>query len=133
MKFASIWIIIDNNKRLLLIKRSYKSKIYPSLWAIPWWRWNENESPEDIVIREIKEEVWLNFEPENLYLEEISEIWWIITKIHKFLWKHSWTIIIQENECDWYGWYNYDEIKKLDLAFNHLELVECLKNDWIIF
>lgn len=132
MRLASSWIIIDNKKRILLTKRSNYTKAFPWFWTIPWWRWNEWENPEQVVIREIKEEIWLDFKPTKLFHNCIVKHSWNDINSNRFLWEYSWKIDIQEEEVDWYAWYTYEETKNLQIAFNHRETIEMLKNESLI-
>jgi ADP-ribose pyrophosphatase YjhB (NUDIX family) len=132
MRNAASWIIIDKYKRILLTKRSNYTKAFPFYWTLPWWRWEPLENPKDIVIREIKEEVWLDFKPTKLYFSCIMENSWEDTKSHRFLWEWLWSIKIQMEEADWYAWYSYEEIKNLKIAFNYKEMIEMLYKDWLI-
>ncbi len=129
MEKASIWIIIDENKRILLIKRSNYTKNFPHYWTIPWWRWTDSETLEEIVIREVKEETGLNFKPIKLYNKSWEINFW---EANRFLWTWEWKINIQEEEADWYAWYTYEETKKLKIAFNYRETIEHLFRDWLI-
>jgi len=122
------WILIDKFWRSLLIKRKYNKRSNPNYRAYPWW-WNEeNETMEETTIREVKEEVWLDFKPTKLFLENIN---WK-NHLFRYLWEYSWKIIIQEEECDWYWWFSYDEIKKLKISSNMRDLVEKLYSEWLI-
>lgn len=132
MKLSAWWVIIDNEKRILLIKRSAYTNMFPHHWGIPAWRWEEWETPEQIVIREVFEEVWLIFEPIQLYLDWIWEHSWNPINYNRFLWNWSWKVNIQDKECDWYAWYTYEETKNLKIAFNYREMIEKLFNDWFI-
>jgi 8-oxo-dGTP pyrophosphatase MutT (NUDIX family) len=120
------WIIIQD-KRVLLIKRSQNKKVAPNLGAFPWWKQELNETNEETTIREVKEEVWLDFEIEKLFekfLDERGSYHYI------FLWKTSWKIVLQIEECDGYGWFSYEEIKYLEIVFK--DVIEKLKMDGLI-
>jgi 8-oxo-dGTP pyrophosphatase MutT (NUDIX family) len=122
MKKVWSWILIDEIKRVLLIKRKYTKKNKPNFWSFPGW-WNENnETIEETAIREVKEEVWLDFYPTELFDEHIS---WDY-HLFKYLWKYSWKIIVQEEECDWYWWFSYEEVKKLLISEHMNDLIEKL-------
>jgi ADP-ribose pyrophosphatase YjhB (NUDIX family) len=83
MKNICHWIIIES-KRILLIKRSKDKRNFANFWAFPWW-WQElNETPEETTIREVKEEVWLDFEIERLFSQKIEEERWLFVD---YLWK----------------------------------------------
>ncbi len=126
------WIIIKN-KRILLIKRAINKEYEPEFWSFPWW-WNENgETIEETAIREVKEEVWLDFYNLKLFKEDTvkSKIWSYY--VCKFLWEWKWKISIQEEECDWYWWFSYNETKKLKINKNVAEILEKLREEGIIW
>jgi len=58
--------IILKDKKILLIKRSNYTKVYPDFWACPGGRAEPNETAEQNVIREVKEEVNLDFTPTEI-------------------------------------------------------------------
>lgn len=132
MRPAGTWIIIDDNKRILLLKRSDYTSSFPYHWTMPWGRWEVWENPEEIVVREIKEETWLNFNPTRLYYDSKQENSWEMTHAHRFLWEWSWNIQIQEEEALWYAWYTYEEAITLKIAFDYADIIEKLHNDWLL-
>lgn len=118
-------ILIDELWRILLIKRKYNKKNFPNFWAFPWWNIEKNETLEDWVIREVKEEVWLNFEVWKLYdLYQTKDY-----DYYKFLWNFTWNILIQEIECDWYWWFSYEETKNLHTFGKIQEILQRLNLD----
>jgi 8-oxo-dGTP diphosphatase len=121
-----VWIII-NEWRVLLIKRS-KNLQMPNLWAFPWWRQDEWETPEETTIREVKEEVWLDFKVERLYNYEESEK----ANYYDFLWIWNWNIALQIEECDWYGWFTFEETKYLPIHEKMKMTIEKLNKDELI-
>jgi 8-oxo-dGTP pyrophosphatase MutT (NUDIX family) len=110
MQIISSGIIIKEN-RILLIKRSKNKPLNanPNYWSLPWWRSENNETPFDTVIREVREEVWLHFTPKEVF----HEFEWPYNNFYSFLWDVTWQILLQEEECDGYAWYTYDETKEL--------------------
>ena len=118
MKKIWTWIIIEN-KRILLIKRKYNKKSNPNFWAFPWWRNESNETMEETAIREVKEEVWLNFIPTKLFEYNKNDT----IHFHRYLWKYSGNIKIQDEECDWYWWFTYDETNKILISENMKNLL----------
>lgn len=110
MKIIWAWLIVKE-KRILMIKRSKNKDInnFPNYWSFPWWRHENNETPEETAIREVKEEIWVDF----FITRTLDEYKTEYTSFHHFLWDYSWTIILQEEECDWYGWFTYEETKKM--------------------
>lgn len=132
MRPAWTWIIIDEYKRILLLKRSNYTRAFPHYWTMPGWRWEAWENPEDIVIREVQEETWLSFSPNKLYCTNETENSGEIVHAHRFLWSWKWKMNIQEEEADWYAWYTYEETKSLKIAFDYPNIIEKLYSDWLI-
>ena len=56
MHFASKAIIFSNNKYLLQLRDNKKNILYPNHWALFGGRFKKNESAEECLIREIREE-----------------------------------------------------------------------------
>lgn len=132
MKYWAAWIIINDKKQILLLKRSDYNRSFSHHWTIPWWRWKQSETPEQIAVREVKEEIWLDFNPTILFQTWIlNHPEWAIKK-HLFLWNYSWEIKASPTETEWYGWFHYDEARILPIAFDYLEVIELLhKKDHI--
>jgi ADP-ribose pyrophosphatase YjhB (NUDIX family) len=127
------WWAIIKDKKLLLEKRTANKKNYPNFWTFPAWILEEtDENLEATAIREIKEEVNLDFTPTKKlwFYETIKDdniiIWFI------FLWNWKWKIKIQESEVSKVWWFNYEETKKLDMAYFYNETIEDLYNLWLI-
>ena len=99
--------------------------MFPDYWAIPWWNHENDETAEETTIREVKEEVWLDFIPNHLFLEEINENY----HFHRYIWEHSWEIKIQVEECDWYWWFNLEESLALKINENMVNIFNKLKEE----
>lgn len=128
MKHAvASWIIIDSLWRVLLIKRKYNKKDLPNYWSFPGGKVEINETIEDAVVREVKEEVGLDFMIGGLYIQEE----WEYNVFYRFLWTFQWDITIQHEECDGYGWFHYDELKQLLLYSRIQNVLDSLKKDAI--
>lgn len=122
------WILIDPLWRVLLIKRKYNKKDLPNYWAFPGWKVENWEETEDAVIREIKEETWLDFKVQQLYLQEE----WEYTIFYRFLWSHTGNLKIQDEECDGYGWFFYNETENLLINTNIRQIIDSLYNKELI-
>jgi 8-oxo-dGTP diphosphatase len=120
--------IILKDKKILLIKRSNYTKIYPGFWACPGGRAEPNETAEQNVIREVKEEVNLNFTPTEI----LATATWKNRFLYRFLGSWSGTIKIQEEEVTDFGWFNYKEAKQLALAFDYGEVIELIHQKGLI-
>ena len=114
--------IILKEQKILLLKRSNYTKIYPGFWACPGGRAELSETAEQNVIREVKEEVNLNFKPTEI----LTTATWQNRFLYRFLGTWSGTIKIQEEEVTDYGWFTYEEAKKLELAFDYPHVLDLL-------
>jgi len=120
--------IILKEQKILLIKRSNYTKIYPGFWACPGGRAEPNETAEQNAIREVKEEVNLNFKPTKI----LTTATWQNRFLYRFLGTWSGTIKIQEEEVTDFGWFTYEEAKKLELAFDYGEVIELIYQKGLI-
>ncbi len=125
MKKSATWVILREDKKFLLIKRSNEARNYHWHWFFPGWMSEPWETPEQNVIREIFEEVGLEYFPEKLIHEYKNE------KVERtrFIWKATWQVKIQVEECDWFGWFSYEEALKLPIAFEWVEHIHHLKEN----
>jgi len=137
MKKVSIcsWIIVDEIWRILLIKRKYDKKYFSNYWSFPWGHHEEWETLEQGAIREVKEEVGLDFEIEKSFhkLERYSvDDGEKLVSHHYYLWKINWEIKIQEEECDGYAWFTYEETKNLKISNHTQDVLEKLYLERVI-
>ena len=120
MVIASSATIIKD-KKILLIKRSNYNEVFPEHWAFPGGKAEDNESPEDNVIREIKEEINLEFEPTELLKKDQYKD----RELYRFYGTWSGEVQIQEEVADW-NWFSYKDAIKLKLVFDNREVIEIL-------
>jgi len=120
--------IILNDNKILLIKRSNYTKAFPNMWACPGGRADEGETPEQAVVRELKEEINLDFKPTKLFATGK----WQDRDLYRFLGDWSGEIKIQEEELTEYNWFSYEEAKDLEFAFDYKEIVEKLHKEGYI-
>ena len=132
MHHWTVALLINENKQILLTKRSNYTKHFPHCWTLPWWWKEEWETPEQTIIREIKEELWLDFTPTDIFMKYRVDYKWERPYAYRFLWDYSWTISIQEKESDWYAWFTYSEAQKLELAFDYGDVLKKLHEKNII-
>ncbi len=121
MVIASSAIIIKN-KQILLIKRSNYTNVFPEYWTCPGGRADEGETPEQNVIREVKEEVNLDFDPKEL----IKKGRYKDRELFRFCGTWSGEVQIQEKEVTDWNWFAYKNAIKLELAFDYREVIELL-------
>ncbi len=120
--------IILKDKKILLIKRSNYTPSFPKHWACPGGRAEPNESPEQNVIREVKEEINLDFKPTKLFATEKYQD----RDLYRFLGDWKGIITIQKEEIDDYDWFSYDDAVKLELAFDYKKIIEKLRKEELI-
>ena len=124
IKTAGALIIKDG--KFLLLKRADK-RAFAGYWTLPGGHVEENESSENAVKREIKEETNLDFKPIffKKYNESFPEFNWK-AEVKIYYGEVNGTIEI-DNESSKFRWFSLDEIKDMNLAFNHNEII----NDFI--
>lgn len=125
IKTAGALIIKDG--KFLLVKRANTIKVFGGYWTLPGGHVEENESSENAVKREIKEETNLDFEPIlfKKYDENFPEFNWK-AEVKIFYGKFRGNVKI-DRESSEFKWFSLDEIKKMNLAFNHENVI----NDFI--
>jgi len=69
MKQTTLWIIVQNDKILLCMKKRW---FWAWLWNWAWWKLEKWESIEESMIRELEEETWLKSKLEDL------ECYWVL-------------------------------------------------------
>lgn len=128
---SSVALII-REKRILLIKRSNYTKNFPHYWALPGWRWEPWETPEEVVVREIKEELWVDFNIEKLFIHQellLNEKPW---SVNRFVGNYKGKLSMQEEEIDGYAWYTYKETQDLKIWFNHADVIKKAFDEWFL-
>ena len=118
---------ILKDKKLLLTKRHPDMKKFPNFWTFAAGHLKETDKTmEDTVIRELKEEVNLDFIPKSKlgFYETIDENQRIFSLV--FLGEWSGEIKCQEDEVSEVGWFTYEETKDLEIAFCYREAIEDL-------
>ncbi len=61
-KIITSGLIMRDDGRFLLVKRSKTDNFMPGLWELPGGKSEETESPDDSTVRELKEETGLDVE-----------------------------------------------------------------------
>ena len=122
MLLAASGIIIQNNKILLLKRTDYNNR-FSGYWGCPGGRAEHNETAEENVIREVKEECNLDFKPTSIIKTGI----WEEKKYYRFLGEWTGSIKIQKEEVADFGWFDLYEAKNLKLAFDYLEIIALLE------
>ncbi|MBD3339671.1 MAG: NUDIX domain-containing protein [Candidatus Lokiarchaeota archaeon] len=128
---AAIAIItkcINKTKHVLLIYRN--TEPYKNYWALPGGKINFKEAAKDAVIREIREEVDLDFEPilYYTYYERIPDKN-IDGDVYVYEGNAKGEPRLSKNEITKFGWFSIQNSTKMNLAFSHNEILNnYLKN-----
>jgi len=127
MVIASSGIIL-NDKKILLVKRSINTKLFPQCWGCPSGLANENETAENTVLREVEEEINFDFKPTKLFsIGKYND-----RELYGFLGEWKGEVKIQKDELlDW-NWFSYEDTIKLILAFDYMEIIEELHKERLI-
>ena len=124
--------VIIKDKKVLLIQRSEYEKKFPLYWGFPGGKKEKDESVEEASIREVKEEVNLDF----LITKLVGVYPFDLTDKHvlsyAFLGESDGNIKINQAEVKTYGWFTYKQSKKLDLAFSYEKLLDDLHQKKLI-
>jgi len=119
-------IIIKNNHKeaeVLLTKRNVEP--FKGEWCLPGGHIDHNESAENAVIREIKEETGLNINPRFFkYFDEIIPNSNIHSVVLVFEGSGSGIINKQEHEVIDIRWFSISDALNLQLAFTHKEILK---------
>jgi len=126
---VGIPVIIRNTKgEILLGKRSNKVSSFPDMWGLPGGLMDYGETPETAAKREVMEELGV----EITVLKKSSEIYNVPpTKGNKF---HSVNILFYarikngkpqaKDETQEIKWFKSSEIKNMELAYTHKEILK---------
>jgi 8-oxo-dGTP diphosphatase len=123
MKRKGVSIIFLNDKEeVLLLLRDDKDTIpYPNMWDLPGGHVEENESAEECIMREMKEEMGLDLK--DFTLASIMEF---EDRIEYTFWKRENLDIdsIQLQEGQALKWFSRKEAARIKLAYGFNEIIE---------
>jgi len=115
-------IFVNDKKQVLLLLRDDKPDIpYPNMWDIPGGHVEDGETPEQCIVREMKEEMDLNLE--EIQLLSVMEF---IDRIEYTFWKKANLDIekITLHEGQELKWFTQFEVKNTKLAYGFNEIVD---------
>jgi mutator protein MutT len=127
MLYTASAAILSSHK-ILLVKRRHSALLFPACWAFPGGKSEPGETPEEIVIREVKEETDLDFEPTEMFLTAYFRD----RKMFRFLGNWSGKITLQEEELTDYGWFTFEEAIERELAFDYRNVLSVLHDRGLI-
>ncbi len=112
----------DNRLEVLLTRRGYPP--YKDYWCMPGGHIEPNETAHHAIMREVMEEVGLDFSPRffNYYDEIIPDL-----RIHAvvliFEGAYTGKLNVQPGEVTATGWFSTKEALNLPLAFGHYHIL----------
>ncbi len=115
-------IFVNDQKQVLLLLRDDKPDIpYPNMWDIPGGHVEDGETPEQCIVREMKEEMDLNLEEFELF--SIMEF---VDRIEYTFWKKANLDIekITLHEGQQIKWFTESEVRNTKLAYGFNEILD---------
>jgi 8-oxo-dGTP diphosphatase len=120
-KGSSILIVNDRGEILLLLRDNKPTIPYPNMWDVPGGHVEEGETPEQCIIREMKEEMELDLQGFGLFsVREFSD------REEYVFWQRANLNIenIRLHEGQRLRWFTRDEAKQTQLACGFNGVVE---------
>ena len=115
-------IFVNDEKQVLLLLRDDKSSIpYPNTWDVPGGHVDNDETPEQCIVREMKEEMDLDLEDFQLF--SVMEF---IDRIEYTFWKKANLDIknITLHEGKQLKWFTESEARNTKLAHGFNEIID---------
>jgi 8-oxo-dGTP diphosphatase len=123
-KVVNAVILSKDGKKVLLIKRKFSEAVHANKWAFPGGRIEGDETRDQALIREVKEEVNLQV---NQIIKKIGTYAYFGKTDEKILGEsylvslNDWDVVIDRAEIEEFKWANLKEIKKLNCVPGILE------------
>lgn len=120
-KGCSIIFVNEHNEILLLLRDDNPNIPYPNMWDLPGGHVEDNETPKQCIVREIKEEMDLNiegtFQPFTItvFTDRIEHTFWQNVRFDID------RIKLTEGQC--LGWFSSDAIETIELACGFNQVV----------
>ena len=121
LKFATVCILFNEENKLLLLKRSENDNWMPNKFALVGGGIEENEIPDQTIIREIKEETNLSVKKPKLVYSTIEENTFIYVYVGKV--KNSDKIKLNDEHTG-YVWITNSDIKNYDTVPNLSSMIK---------
>jgi len=123
LKKNAVAIIVNEDNKILLLKRADDSKIWmPNKWALVGGGIEKNETPEEACKREVKEEIGLEIDKfiNSFTIKRHSDS---IEHIFTSRYNGDPTDIKLNNENTNYGWFGVEEMEYLDTVPHLVEYI----------
>jgi mutator protein MutT len=120
---VSALVVTPDRSKFLITRR--KSGLYQGMWCLPGGHIHRGETMREAVIREVKEETGLDFDPRLFScFDEIIPEHDIQTITIVFDGPANGTITPQADEVAEIGWFSLEEIQEMAFAFRHKAIIE---------
>lgn len=106
-----VFALIKNEEKILMLKRPKDKKVYAGYWNFPGGKIEESETEIQCVIREVKEETGMDFEP-SVKIMDIVDKNIEPKKVVVFDGNANGSVKLSE-EHEEYGWFTIEEIKNI--------------------
>lgn len=110
------FIVIDDDKILMQLRDEHSPR-FPNTWCFPGATCDEGETFEETALRELHEEFELGVNPEDLELiakRDEGRTWTYVTPLPE-----GQEPVMHEGAD--MAWMTLDQIRRLDLGYNHVE------------
>jgi 8-oxo-dGTP pyrophosphatase MutT (NUDIX family) len=118
----AVAVIVDNDNKILLLKRSKKAPWMPEKWGLVGGAIDKGENPQQAVEREILEETGLDIE-KFIKTFTIQRNPGSAETVFAARYEGDPTDIRLNDENTNYGWYDVDEMEYLDIVPNLIEYI----------
>jgi 8-oxo-dGTP diphosphatase len=120
-KGTSIIFVNDQKQVLLFLRDDIPNIPYPNMWDVPGGHVGDGETPEECIVREMKEE--MDLELEDFQLLSVMEF---TDRIEYTFWKKANLNIEKINllEGQKLKWFTESEVKNTILAYGFNEIVD---------
>lgn len=120
-KGCSIIFVNDNSHVLLFLRDNNPSIPFPNMWDVPGGHVEDNETPDQCIVREMKEEMGMNLDGFQIFsIEEFDD------RIEYSFWKKENIDITKVvlTEGQYLKWFSEDDINKTELAYGFNKILE---------
>jgi len=123
---AAANVICEHGSHILLIRRSKNADTWPNHWAFPWGKLENDETFRECAIREVREEVGINFTTDDISSESFVMTRTITgTKLFYFANIHNYENvpeILEPNLIDDMAWFSVDNLPDLLIPHHRIGL-----------
>lgn len=127
-KVGAACLFVNEEGKILLMKRSDNCHVHPGDWGLVGGFIDYGENPVEAAIREAKEEIGVTIEVQrfcgNYYNSPHPNYKLVICLPHYCKIIHGTPHPAQPEECSDVKWFMPEEIRGMEMAYNHKEILE---------